>query len=170
MFQKLVNRAVYSDFESIRSAYITAVKMKNNRRDEARTWIQEHLGYVELEDDVQIIDAGDYEYTTDGRVILRAQGKVWAISKEKYADIIAATRKQVLQGGIVVDQDAQSEAVETSVGSGTACTLLIDGQICGGYLSISSVCQHSALGRAGVAAIATCAVCGATFAIPKAAV
>ena len=166
MFQKLVNRAVYSDFESIRSAYITAVKMKNNRRDEARTWIQERLGYTELEDGVQIIDAGDYEYTTDGRVILRAQGKIWAISEEKYKDIIESTRKQIVQTP-ADESEVEVASVPKSILQGSSCNIFVGGQLCGGELHIVSVCPLSPLGKSGIGATATCTICGAKFAIPR---
>lgn len=46
----------------------------------------------------------------------------------------------------------------------STCTAIIDGQLCGGSLTRSTVCPRSTLGRHGVGATLTCEVCGAVTA------
>lgn len=91
--------------------------------------------------------------TYDGREIVRAHGKAWALKPEIHAQRLAMT--------LAAQQPQHPYHPPTS------CTALIDGQLCGGSLIKASVCPRGALGRYGVAATLTCDVCGHVSAVMR---
>lgn len=97
--------------------------------------------------------------TDDGREILRAHGNAWALKPEIHAQRLAEAMEQARQrDAAIAPQQAQQQ---------TACTALIDGQLCGGTLVRAAVCPRCALGKSGVTATLTCDVCGHVSAIMR---
>lgn len=139
----------------VRAAYISRVHYEKGRIAEWRELLLSS-GFVECSD-CDIVDAGDKLYTTDGRIVIRAAGSVWAITIEQHKAMVATG----IRRGIHRDQEMQKKDQSAT------CTTLIDGQLCGGSLIMSSVCPRCALGKSGIAATLTCDVCGHVTAIMR---
>ena len=142
----------------VKAAYIDRIKTENERVNEARSWLVSK-GYVELSgnDQETIISVGSDEYLPDGRVVIRAQKKVWALPAEVH-------KKNIEQAIDAAQRNAEPTPVAMEQAS---CPALIDGQLCGGALSATPVCPKCALGKQGVAQILTCDVCGAQTAVMR---
>lgn len=155
---RLLRQMTALPFESVRAAWIARARGEADRTAEAREWLRGY-GYDEL---VGVPD--DALLTADGREILRAQGKVWALKPEAHARQLADALEQAKQRDATVKQSEQRGA--TPAVSAT-CTTLIDGQLCGGTLVKAAVCPRCALGKSGVAATLTCDVCGHVTAVMR---
>lgn len=103
---------------------------------------------------------GDNLLTDDGREVLRAHGKAWALKPEIHAQRLAEAMEQVKQRDAANAEQSQQQ-------TDTTCTALIDGQLCGGTLINAPVCPRCALGKSGVAATRTCDVCGHVTAVMR---
>ena len=142
----------------VKAAYIDRIKTENERVNEARSWLVSK-GYVELSgnDQETIISVGSDEYLPDGRVVIRAQKKVWALPAEVH-------KKNIEQAIDAAQRNAESTPVAMEQAS---CPALIDGQICGGTLSATPVCPRCSLGKMGVQSVLECDVCGHKSAIMR---
>lgn len=103
----------------------------------------------------------DVFLTADGREILHAYGKTWALKPEIHAQRLAEAMEQARQ------RDAALAGQQQQAKQPNVCTTLIDGQLCGGTLVKASVCPRCALGKSGVAATLTCDVCGHVTAVMR---
>lgn len=103
--------------------------------------------------------------TDDGREIAWACGKAWALKPEIHAQRLAEAMEQARQRDAAMAEQ-QSQPTQSSQPP-TACTSLIDGQLCGGTLISAAVCPRCALGKSGVAATLTCDVCGHVTAVMR---
>lgn len=103
--------------------------------------------------------------TDDGREVLRAHGKAWALRPEIHAQRLAEAMEQARQHDAA--QAAQQPQPAKPSAPPAICTSLIDGQLCGGALIRVVVCPRCALGKSGVVATLTCSVCGHVTAVMK---
>lgn len=142
-----------TEFRTLRSAYISAARRNAGRIADSMQWMVGR-GFELLDVDK------DRLLTDDGREILRAHGKAWALKPEVHAQRLAEAMEQVKQ------RDAAS-AEQSQQQTDTTCTALIDGQLCGGTLVRAAVCPRCALGKSGVAATLTCDVCGHVTAVMR---
>ena len=114
----------------------------------------------------EVVDAtADQLLTQDGREILRAHGRAWALRPEIHAKRLAEAMEQARKRDAAIAEQ-QSQPTPPSQ-QPTACASLIDGQLCGGNLTMTPVCPNCALGKSGVAATLTCDVCGHVTAIMR---
>ena len=142
--------------ESVRRAYIARVRLEHGRIDSARGLM--------LANGFEVVDIpADQLLTNDGREVLRAHGKAWALRPEIHAKRLAEAMEQARKRDAAMDEQPAQPAQPAQ--PPTICTALIDGQLCGGNLAMARVCQNCALGKSGVAATLTCDVCGHVSAI-----
>lgn len=107
-------------FLAVRGAYIVRARMESGRIADARQWM--------LDNGFELLDVpGDALLTADGREVLRAHGRAWALRPEIHAQRLAEAMEQAKQ------RDAAS-AEQSQQQTDTTCTTLIDGQLCGGTL------------------------------------
>lgn len=154
MITKIERTFSTSPFDAVRTAYITRARLESGRITTARQMM--------LDSGFEQVDVSeDARLTKDGREILRAHGKAWALKPEIHAHRVAEAMEHARQ---------RSEAMPGSQQPATppaTCAALIDGQLCGGTLVRASVCPRSGLGKSGVAATLTCDVCGHVTAIMR---
>lgn len=141
-------RAILSaDFRAARDLWIYRAKHEAGRiADSARAMLDKGFERVEV--------TGAALLTDDGREVLRAHGKTWALKPEIHALRVAEAMERARQRSEAMA--AQQQPATPS----TTCAALIDGQLCGGTLINAPVCPRCALGKSGVAATLTCDVCG----------
>lgn len=152
--EKLSAHLAMHDMSIVRASYISRCRLESGRISDTRIWMVEH-GF-------EVIDVPDgCLLSDDGREILRAHGKAWALRPEIHATRLAEALDQARQRDAA---DAQSTQPLTQP---TLCPALIDGQLCGGTLSATHVCPKCALGKQGVAQVLTCDVCGAQTAVMR---
>lgn len=148
------------DFRCLRTAYIARARIEAERTVEARTWM--------LDSGFELLDIPDDQLlTADGREVLRAHGKAWALKPEVHAQRLAEALEQAKQRDAAKKQAEQQSTPPEKREQPTTCTALIDGQLCGGTLIRASVCPRCALGKSGVAATLTCDVCGHVMAVMR---
>lgn len=143
-------------WEDVKSAYVLRARLAAGRISTARQWmLDKGFERVEVPDDALLTD--------DGREVLRAHGKAWALKPGVHAQRLAEAFEQAKQRDMALKQAKHNEA-ETPP---STCAALIDGQLCGGTLIKASVCPRCALGKSGVAATLTCDVCGHVTAVMR---
>lgn len=148
--EKLMN----APFSAVRGAYIVRARMESGRIADARQWM--------IDNGFELLDVPDDTLlTSDGREVLRAHGKAWALVPEVHAQRLAEAMAQARQRSEAMAAQQQPPAPPTT------CTTLIDGQLCGGTLTHAPVCPRCALGKSGVAATRTCDVCGHVTAVMR---
>lgn len=114
----------------------------------------------------EVVDAtADQLLTPDGREILRAHGRAWALRPEIHAKRLGEATEQARKRDAAMAEQKSQPAQTPS--TPTVCSALIDGQLCGGNLVRAAVCPRCALGKSGVAATLTCDVCGHVSAIMR---
>lgn len=154
MSEKLAAQLDLMSFSDVRTLYINRARIESGRRERVEAWMLDN-GFEPLDvpDDALL--------TADGREILRAHGKAWALKPEVHAQRLAEAMEQARQRSEAMGAQQQSPAPSTT------CTALIDGQLCGGTLIKASVCPRCALGKSGIAATLTCDVCGHVTAVMR---
>lgn len=135
----------------VRRAYIDRVRVEIGRTSDAQQWLI-NAGFDQID-----IPAGQL-LTDDGREVLMAHGKAWALKPEIHAQRLAEAMEQARQRDAAMAEQQQQLS---------HCRALIDGQLCGGTLVRAAVCPRCALGKSGVAATLTCDVCGHVTAIMR---
>lgn len=155
---KSVERYFFSEkFDSVRALWISRARAESGRRVDSEKIMRENE-FELVDEDVDSI------LTDDGREILRAHGKAWALRPEIHAQRLAEALEQAKQRDAAKRPQDKTAAANNPP---TTCAALIDGQLCGGVLSATSVCPKCALGKQGVAQIMTCDVCGAQTAVMR---
>lgn len=153
-----VEKTMYvAPFTEIRAAYISRAKLEAGRVATAHQMMTDN-GFERVE------VTGDALLTDDGREVLRAHGKAWALLPEIHAKRVADALEQAKQRAVAAQQEAET-GLQT--GDPATCNALIDGQLCGGTLVRAAVCPRCALGKSGVAATLTCDVCGHVTAVMR---
>lgn len=148
----------YTPFDVVRKAYIIRARVESGRIADARQWM--------LENGFELLDVpADQLLTKDGREVLHAYGKAWALRLEVHTKRLAEALEQARQRDAAM-ADQQSQPTQ-QVATTTACSTLVDGQLCGGNLVLTTVCPKCALGKSGVAATLTCDVCGHVTAVMR---
>lgn len=141
-------------WEDVKSAYVLRARLAAGRISTARQWM--------LDNGFELIDLLEGPLLTDdGREILRAHGRAWALRPEIHAQRLAEAMEVARQ------RDAAMAAQQQPATPPTTCAALIDGQLCGGTLVQAPVCPRCALGKSGVAATLTCDVCGHVTAVMR---
>ncbi len=156
--EKTIVNLDYVPMSSVRTAYINRVRLEHERHDKISAWFDSN-GFELLD-----IPAGQL-LTDDGREVLRAHGKAWALRPEVHARRLAEAMEQARKCDAARTEQQPQQAQPTP--PPTICTSLIDGQLCGGNLVLAPVCPNCALGKSGVAATLTCDVCGHAAAIMR---
>lgn len=152
MIKKLEKFFALSTFGDIRAAFIARSRLESGRIADTRQWMQDNgFDLLDIPEDLLLTD--------DGREVIRAHGKAWALKPE----IHAARRESAIADGVAAERARR----EQGQSHGATCTALIDGQLCGGALIKSPVCPRCALGKSGVAATLTCDVCGHVTAVMR---
>ena len=142
------------NFEKVRSIYISLARERAGRTGSAKKWI--------IDNGFELVGVpADQLLTDDGREIIRAYGKAWALKPEVHAQRLADAVEQAKQRDAAMAKRQPAQPTNPP----TTCTTLIDGQLCGGTLIRAAVCPRCALGKMGVAATLTCDVCGHVTAI-----
>ena len=137
------------------------IEMYNGMVSDQRTAMVE-AGWEEVvvQDNVFAVGDGD-----DFRPVIRVGGKAYALRPELHAQRLAEAMEQARQRDAALAEQ-QSQPAQPAPHP-AVCTSLIDGQLCGGSLTLTPVCPNCALGKSGVAATLTCDVCGHVTAIMK---
>ena len=149
-----------SDFPTVRAAFIARARLEYGRIANATQWM--------LDNGFELLDIPDGRLLTDdGREVLRAHGKAWALKPEVHAQRLAEALEQAKQRDAAKKQAEQQSPPPEKREQPTTCTALIDGQLCGGTLIQATVCPRCALGKSGVAATLTCDVCGHVTAVMR---
>lgn len=157
MITKIERTFSTSPFDAVRTAYITRARLESGRIADLRQMMQGN-GF-------ELIDVPDDRLLTDdGREILHAHGKAWALKPEIHAQRLAEAMEQERQRDAALAEQQQSTQTTQQP---TVCAALIDGQLCGGTLVSAAVCPRCALGKSGVTATLTCDVCGHVTAIMR---
>ena len=149
---------VTQDYEPVRTAYINRTRLEKQRIEDFDGWMLEN-GYERLE------IPSEQLLTEDGREVLRAHERAWALRPEIHAKRLAEAMEQARQRDAAIA--AQQAQQPKQPAQQTTCTALIDGQLCGGTLIRAAVCPRCALGKSGVVATLTCDVCGHVTAIMR---
>ena len=158
MIRKYEKVILSGAFDDVRSAYISRAKWEAGRIADARQWM--------LDNGFEALDIPDGQLLADdGREILHAHGKAWALKPEIHAQRLAAAMEQARKRDAAITKQQTQQAKQAN--QPTTCTALIDGQLCGGTLIRAAVCPRCALGKSGVTATLTCDVCGHVTAIMK---
>lgn len=154
--EKLLKITSALDIATVRAAYITRSRIESGRIADTRQWM--------LDNGFELLDIPtDRLLTEDGREVLRAHGKAWALKPEAHAQRLAEAFEQAKQRDMALKQAKRNEA-ETPP---STCLALLDGQLCGGTLIRAAVCPRCALGKSGVTATLTCDVCGHVSAVMR---
>ena len=144
------------DYAAVRELFIARTRVEKGRIAASSALLAHGL--------VQV-DADGNGMLQDGRSVIYAHGKAWALRPEVHAQRLAEAMEQARKRDAAIAEQ-QSQPTPPSQ-QPTACASLIDGQLCGGTLVRAAVCPRCALGRAGVAATLTCDVCGHVFAVMR---
>lgn len=144
----------HSDYAAVRTAYISRTRLEKQRIADFDEWMIDR-GFERI-DATGITD--EKVLTDDGREILRAHGRFWALRPDVHAKRLAEAVEQARQRDTIMAEQQQQLS---------HCRALIDGQLCGGTLVRAAVCPRCALGKSGVAATLTCDVCGQTHAVMR---
>jgi len=152
---KLYFLMLRTSFEHVRTAFVQRSRVENDRRDNERMWIEEQ-GFESL--DIPT----DQLLTTDGREVLRAHGKAWALRPDIHAQRLAEALDQARQRDAAIAAQSTQPLTQLAI-----CTAVIDGNLCGGDLTLTPICPRCALGKQGVAQVLTCDVCGAQTAVMR---
>lgn len=152
-------RAVLSGtYHDVRTLWIYRAQVEAGRISSAREMMAA-LGF-------ECVDIpADQLLTDDGREVLRAHGKTWALRPDIHAQRLAEAMEQARKRDASLAEQQPHPAQPSP--PPTVCTSLIDGQLCGGNLAMHMICPNSALGKSGVAATLTCDVCGHVSAIMR---
>ena len=154
MITKLERAVFRAEFYDVRAAFIARAKQEAGRKKTTQTLM--------LESGFELLDIPvDQLLTDDGREVLRAHGKAWALRPEIHSQRLAVAMEQAHQ------RDAALAGQQQQATPPTVCASLIDGQLCGGTLVRAAVCPRCALGKSGVEATLTCDVCGHVTAIMR---
>lgn len=152
-----LEKLMHAPFQAVRDAYIIRARIESGRIANAVAWMQDNgFELLDIPDDALL--------TSDGREILRAHGRAWALKPEIHAARLAEALEQAKQRAVAAQQEAETGR---QTGDPAVCAALIDGQLCGGTLIMAPVCPRCALGKSGVAATLTCDVCGQVTAIMR---
>ena len=153
--EKLTAHLSRHDAVTVRAAYIARVRLESGRIADTMQWM--------LDNGFELLDIPDGQLLTDdGREVIHAHGKAWALRPEIHAARLAEALDQARQRAAAMAAQQQKQQAPATV-----CQALIDGQLCGGTLSATPVCPRCALGKQGVAQIMTCDVCGAQMAVMR---
>lgn len=153
MEQRALAKMMALSFPEARSVWIARTRAEFRRPTIGASLSALGFEPLDIPDDALLTD--------DGREVLRARGRAWALRPEIHAQRLAEAVEYARQ---------RSEAMPASQQPATppaTCTALIDGQLCGGTLVNAAVCPRCALGKSGVAATLTCDVCGHVSAIMR---
>ena len=155
---KSVERYFFGEpFDSVRALWISRARAESGRRVDSEKIMREN--------EFELVGENvDSRMTDDGREILRAHGKAWALRPEIHAKRLDEAIEQAKQRDAAMRSQGPAAAANNPP---TTCSALIDGQLCGGSLSATPVCPKCALGKQGVAQITTCDVCGAQTAVMR---
>ena len=153
--QSILRAMNAAPFAEVKKAYAIKAKMERGRIE----FVDNAMSRAGFE----LVQPGNGMLTDDGREILHAHGKAWALRPEIHAKRLAKAMEQARQrdAAMVAQQEPSPPK------SPTVCSALIDGQLCGGTLVRAAVCPRCALGKSGVTATLTCDVCGHVTAIIK---
>ena len=155
---KLYFLMLRTSFEHVRTAFVQRSRVEHDRVLNEQIWMEDS-GYEALEiSDGQLL-------TSDGREVIRAHGRAWALKPEIHAQRLAEAMEQARKRDAAMAEPQSQPAQPRQPPA--ACTSLIDGQLCGGNLVLAAVCPRCALGKSGVAATLTCDVCGHVTAIMR---
>ena len=154
-----VEKAIYpAVFEDVRFAFIARARLESGRTSSTKQMLNSS-GF-------ELIDASDGALLTeDGREVLWAHGKAWALKPEIHAKRLAEAMEQARKRDAAMAEQQSQPAPPSQ--PPTTCTSLIDGQLCGGTLIRAAVCPRCALGKSGVTATLTCDVCGHVTAVMR---
>ena len=143
MIRKYEKVILSGAFDDVRSAYISRAKWESGRIADTRQWM--------LSNGFELISVSeDALLTDDGREVLRAHGKTWALTKEEHDKRLQEAFAQ---------QEAFQEESKNDISSASFCLRIIDDTPCGGELLVKKVCPSSDLGRRGIKRISKCSVC-----------
>lgn len=152
--EKLLDALAKVDIRDVRTAFVARVRIESGRIAGAREWM--------FENGFELLNIPDGALlTADGREVLRAHGKAWALKPEAHAQRLARAVAQARQPATQAEQQPQP------ISQPTLCVTLIDGHLCGGALIKEPVCPRCALGKQGALATLTCDVCGHVSAIMR---
>jgi rubrerythrin len=133
-------------FSDVRLAYIARARLESGRISDVRRWMVE-TGHEEVEvPDGQIL-------TGDGREVLRAHGRTWALRPEVHTERLAKALSSS-QGRTSASHQAPTKSI---VGSESLSALTCPE--CGDALQHAAVCPACAAGKLGYRHRYTC-VCG----------
>ena len=137
------------DFVLVRQAFIDRSRLENKRIADTRAWMLDN-GFELLEN-----IADDQYLTDDGREILRAHGKTWALLPEIH------TQRQERAMDMERQRLARSKEPVTKSVVGTEKLANIVCPRCQEAMEHSTVCPNCAAGKTGFKHRYTCHECGA---------
>lgn len=150
---RLLQEMMAAPMSTARDIWIARAKAETDARDDARDWLRK-IGYTEVDGSDIAVTAPDAEYTGDGRVVLRAHGKIWAMDQAAFDAMQMAARRND-PPRVATGQPEVTESI-----AATTCPQMIDGKPCGGALNRKGVCPSCVTGRMGYRYRYTCESCG----------
>ena len=144
------------DHATVRAVYIQRVREETGRIADTRQWM--------LDNGFDLIDAPEGSLLTDdGREILRAHGKAWALKPEIHAQRLAeALAAQKQRDAADPDRTPPPSDQTTKSVAGTEALAEVTCPKCGDAMQRSAVCPKCAAGKAGLRHRYTCP-CGVEF-------
>ena len=145
--ERLLARLNQTPFEIVRSVFIQRTRMEKGRIDEARAWLRGR-GYEEIEaDDGQLL-------TDDGREILRAQGKTWALSPQAHLE----RKREAQEMARKLAEAAAMQKPKTEKPGESLTSVLCPS--CHAVMAKAPVCPNCSKGKAGFKILCACTDCG----------
>lgn len=154
------------DHATVRTAYIQRVREESGRIADTRQWM--------LDNGFELLDVpADRLLTDDGREILHAHGKAWALRQEIHAQRLAEAlaaqkaRDDAEPDRLPPDKGGQRGVDQTTKSvAGTDTLAEITCPKCGDAMQRTNVCPKCAAGKAGLKYRYTCP-CGVEFVAGK---
>lgn len=135
-------------FADVRAAFIARARVESKRRSFAQQM---------LEQDYETVDDTGAAITTDGREIMRVNGRAYALRQEVHAERLALA----FEAAKKVQSDAETKSV---IGTESLSSMVCPK--CGDALQHTAVCPKCAAGKLGYRHRYTC-VCGGVDLISK---
>lgn len=139
-------------FSDVRDGFIARARLESGRIADARLWMV-NMGFEEVEPEPEQI------ITRDGREIILAHGKSWALRPDVHAERLAAAFDAARHREPPTSESQAGHDARESIAT-VICPQMIEGRPCGGSLNRRGVCPSCVTGKMGYRYRYTCESCG----------
>lgn len=149
---ELQEKMFSAPFDDVRTGFIARARLESGRIADARVWMVQR-GF-------EIVEAGPAQImTSDGREIIHAHGKDWALRPDIHAarltEAFEKERHREPPANTAQDEHPAGESMAT-----VSCPQMSAGRPCGGALNRRGVCPSCVTGQMGYRLRYTCEACG----------